>query len=330
MSARREFLIGLGAVTAWPLAARAQQKRVPVIGYLGSGAPDSRLPSTAGFHQGLNETGYAEGQNITIEYRWAEGKVERFPALAAELVALKVDVIVTAGGTLAALAAKRATTSLPIVFCSVGDPVLEGLVTSLARPGGNLTGLSFFSQDLVGKRLELLTQIVPGATMIALLLKPDSMPERAKEARLKEANEAARALGVELQVVEARGPEDFERAFSKISEARAGALTVMVTPVFVLSRRRLLDLVAQYRLPAVSEFREFVEDGGLMSYGPSLADLSRRAVTYVDKILKGEKPADLPIQQPTKFELVINLKTASALGLSVPQSLLQRADEVIE
>jgi putative ABC transport system substrate-binding protein len=330
MSRRREFLIGLGAATLWPLAARAQQKRVPVIGYLGSGSPDLRLPSTAGFRQGLNETGYVEGQNITVVYRWAGGKMERFPALAAELVARKVDVIVTAGGTLAALAAKQATTTLPIVFAAVGDPVAEGLVTSLARPGGNVTGLSFFSQELVGKRLELLKQVVPGASLIALLLKPDSMPERAKEARLGEANAAARALGVQLQVVEARGADDFDRAFSEMSEARAGALTILATPVFVLERRRLVDLAAKSRLPAVSEFREFVDDGGLMSYGPSLADLSRRAVTYVDKILKGAKPADLPVEQPTRFELVINLKTAKALGLTVPQALLARADEIIE
>ena len=326
---RRAFLAALGGTTALkPFAALAQQRAMPVIGYLGLSAPG--LPGTAGFRQGLSETGYVEGRNITIEYRWAEGKPERFPALAAELVALKVDVIVTAGGTAAALAARRATTTVPIVFASVGDPVAEGLVASLARPGGNVTGLSFFASELVGKRLELLKQIVPEAGLIALLFKPDSMPDRAREARLKEADAAARALGVRLQVVEARGPEDFDRAFSEMSEVHASALTIWVTPVFSVSWRRLAELAAKNRLPAVSETREFVDDGGLMSYGPSLSDLYRRAASYVDKILKGAKPADLPVEQPTKFELVINMKTAKALGLTVPQSLLARADEVIE
>jgi len=328
---RRElmFLLG-GAAVAVPLAVRAQQRAMPVIGFLSIGSPDSRLPSLAGFRQGLHETGYVEGRNITVEYRWAEGKPERFPTLAAELVALKVDVIVTAGGTLAVLATKRATTTIPIVFVAAGDPVAEGLVTSLARPGGNVTGLSVFSAELVGKRLELLKQAVPGASLIALLLKPDSMPERAKDARLGEANASARMLGVLLQVIEARGPDDFDRAFSEMSKARADALTILATPVFILEQRRLADLAAKNRLPTVSEFREFVDDGGLISYGPSLADLSRRAVTYVDKILKGAKPADLPVEQPTKFELVINLKTAKALGLAIPHAMLMRADEVIE
>ena len=329
MNRRDLFILGSTAI-AWPLAARAQQKAMPVIGFISSGLPNWRHPSVAGFHQGLNETGYIEGRNIAVEYRWAEGKPERFPALAAELVALKVDVIVTHGGTLAALAAKRATTTIPVVFASVGDPVAEGLVDSLARPGGNVTGLSVVAPELIGKRLELLKQAVPGASLIAFLLKPDSMPDRAREARLKEAEASARALGVRLQIVEARGPEDFDRAFSEMSKARADALTVLATPVFIFAQRRLVDLAAENRLPAVSEFREFVDDGGLMSYGSSFADLSRRAATYVDKIFKGAKPADLPVEQPTKFELVINLKTAKALGLTLPQSLLARADEVIE
>jgi len=232
---------------------------------------------------------------------------------------------VTAGGTLAALAAKRATTTIPIVFAAVGDPVAEGLVTSLAQPGGNVTGLSVVVPDLIGKWLELLKEAVPGVSLVALLLKPDAMPDRAKEVRLEEADASGRALGVGLQIVEARGPEDFDGAFSDMSKARAGALVVWSTPVFQLERRRLADLAAEHRLPAVFHFRSNVEAGGLMSYGPNLPDLNRRAASYVGKILKGTKPSDLPVEQPTKFELVINLKTAKALGLTIPPSLLARA-----
>src|SRR5713226_6701866 len=223
---RREFMTLLGGAAAWPLAARAQQKSMAVIGFLGFGLPDPGASSVAAFRHGLRELGYIEDRNILIEYRWAEGKPERFPVLAAELVALKVDVIVTAGGTLAALAAKQATTTLPIVFTVVGDPVAEGLVTSLARPGSNVTGLSNVTTDLVGKWMELLKQVVPGVSLVALLLKPDSMPDRAKEVRLKEAAVSARALGLQLQVVEARGPADFDRAFSDMSAKDAGALVV--------------------------------------------------------------------------------------------------------
>jgi putative tryptophan/tyrosine transport system substrate-binding protein len=327
---RREFIGLIGGWAAWPLAARAQQKSMPVIGLLGFGPPDPGASSVAAFRQGLRELGYIENRNIRIEYRWAEGKPERFPDLAAELVALKVDVIVTAGGTLAALAAKRATTTLPIVFGAVGDPIAEGLVTSLARPGSNVTGLSNVTTDLVGKWLELLKQVVPGVSLVALLLKPDSMPDSAKEVRLKEAAVSARALGVQLQVVEARGPADFDRAFSDMSKKGAGALVVLSTPAFDFERQRIVDLAAKNRLPTVYANRNYVDSGGLMSYGSNLADLHRRAATYVDKILKGAKPSDLPVQQPTKFELVINLKTAKALGLTVPPTLLARADEVIE
>jgi putative ABC transport system substrate-binding protein len=237
---------------------------------------------------------------------------------------------VTAGGTLAALAAKRATTTLPIVFAVVGDPVAEGLVTSLARPGSNVTGLSNVTTDLVGKWLELLKQVVPAVSLVALLLKPDSMPDSAKEVRLKEADVSARALGVQLQVVEARGPADFDRAFSDLSAKGAGALVVLSTPAFDFERQRIVDLAAKKRLPTVYASRNYVDIGGLMSYGSNLADLHRRAATYVDKILKGAKPSDLPVGQPTKFELVINLKTAKALGLTVPPTLLGHADEVIE
>ncbi|HEY3194755.1 MAG TPA: ABC transporter substrate-binding protein [Candidatus Dormibacteraeota bacterium] len=329
---RREFIGTLaGGLLGAPLAAEAQQAaKIARIGYLAFNlaAGDPRIREA--FLQGLRDLGYVEGRNLLIEYRDAAGKTERFPALAAELVALKVDVIVAGGGTLAALAAKQATTTLPIVFAAVGNPVAEGLVTSLARPGGNVTGLSLVQQELVGKSLELLKQAVPEVSRVALLLKPDAMPDRAKKDRLNAADVAARALGVRLQVVEARGPEDFDRAFSDMTRARAGALAVLATPVFDNERRRLVDLAAKNRLPTVYSYRSYVEAGGLMSYGPDLADSFRRAATYVDKILKGAKPGDLPVEQPTKFELVINLKTAKALGLTIPQSLLERADEVIQ
>ena len=326
---RREFMMLLGGATiARPRTLRAQQA-MPVIGYLGIGSPDTEV-SLAAFRQGLSEAGYAEGQSVTIHYRFAEGNPERFPALAAELVMLKVHVIVTAGGTLAAVAAKRATATIPIVFTAVGDPVEEGIVASLARPGGNVTGFSVTLPDLIGKFLELIKEAVPGASRVALLLKPDAMPDRAREDRLKEADVSARALGVKLQVFEARGREDFSGVFSDIYKARADALVVWPTPLFQLERRRLVDLAAEHRLPAVFPFKNYVEAGGLMSYGPNPPDLSRRAAIYAGKILKGTKPSDLPVEQPTKFELVINLRTAKALGIAVPASLLARADEVIE
>jgi ABC-type uncharacterized transport system substrate-binding protein len=289
-------------------------------------AGDARLE---GLLHGLRDLGYVEGRNLLIEYRDAEGKTERFPALAAELVSLKCDVIVTTGGTLAAQAAKRATTTLPIVFASVGDAVAEGLVTSLARPGGNVTGLTVAATELVSKSLEVIKQAVPGVNRVAMLFKPDAMPDSAKKERLKAAEVAARALGVRLQIVEVRGAEDFDRAFSEMTRARADALAVPATQVFNLERRRLVNLAAQNRLPAVYPNRDFVDAGGLMSYGPNLADMARRAAAYVDKILKGAKPADLPVEQPTKFELVINVKTAKALGLTIPPAVLARADEII-
>ncbi len=323
-------VLGL-AVLAPPLAAVAQQpSKLPRIGYVSlSMASGDPRPRDA-FLQGLRDLGYAEGKNFLIEYRDAEGKTERFGALAADLVALKVDVIVTGGGSLAALAAQQATTTIPIVFGAVGDPVGEGLVASLARPGGNITGLSVNSPELASKSLELLKQTVPGMTRVALLLKPDAMPDRARKDRLELWDAAARALGIRLQVVEARRPEDFYRAFADMTKARADALTVIATPLFDTERRRLVELATARRLPAVYTFRSYVEAGGLMSYGPDVPDLSRRAATYVDKILKGAKPGDLPVEQPTKFELVINLKTAKALGLTIPPSLLQRAAQLIE
>ncbi len=281
------------------------------------------------FRQGLRDLGYVEGRNLVIEYRFAEGKSERLPALAAELVALKVDVIV-AVTTPEALAAKKATRTLPIVFVAAADPVTSGLVSSLARPGGNVTGLSSFFPELVGKRLELLTQAVPGVSRVAVLWHPGFLPERTEKDMLKGAEVTAQALGVRLQFLEARGPADFDRAFSEMTRARAGALTVLGTTMLFNERRRLVDLATKSRLPAVYPWREGVDAGGLMAYGPNIPDLFRRAATYVDKILKGAKPSDLPVEQPTKFELVINLKTAKALGLTIPPSLLGRADEVLQ
>ena len=325
---RRAFLGTLaGGLLAAPLVAEAQQAaKIARIGYLGRKA-NSHLH--AAFLQGLRDLGYVEGRNVVIEVRDAEGRNERLPALAAELVALKVDVIV-AVATPAALAAKQATKTIPVVFTALADPVTSGLVTSLARPGGNITGVSFLAPEQVGKRLERLKEAVPGVSRVAVLWQPGDVPETTAKNLLKEAEVAARALGVRVQFVEARGPADFDRAFSDVTRARAGALTVLTSPMFVTERRRLVDLAARNRLPAVYGLREFVDAGGLMSYGSNTADVYRRAATYVDKILKGAKPADLPVEQPTKFELVINLKTAKALGLTIPPSLLQRADEVIQ
>jgi putative ABC transport system substrate-binding protein len=318
-------LLVLGATT---LADAQQAAKIARIGYLGYNR--ANLPQLReAFRQGLRDLGYVEGRNLVIEYRYAEGKFERFPALAAELVALKVDVIF-APTTPHALAAKQATRTLPIVFAAAADPVSSGLVTSLARPGGNVTGLSILGPELIGKGLELLTQAVPGVSRVAVLWQPGGIGKGTEKDMLKEAEVAARALGVRLQFVEARGPEDFDRAFSEMTRARAGALTVLTNTMFANERRRLVDLAAKNRLPAAYPWREGVDAGGLMSYGANLADLWRRAATYVDKILKGAKPADLPVEQPTKFELVINLKAAKALGMTIPQSLLQRADQVIE
>ncbi len=329
MISRRAFLGTLaGNLLVAPRAASAQQAaKVARIGYLATNLAPS--PYREAFRQGLRDLGYVEGRNVLIEYRDAEGKSERLPPLAAELVALKVDVIV-APSTPAALAAKQATRTLPIVFAGAADPVTSGLVTSLARPGGNVTGLSLLAPELVGKCLEQLKQAVPGVSRVAVLWQPGALGERTDKDMLKEAEVAARVLGVRLQFVEARGLEDFDRAFSDMTRARAGALTVLPSNMFLGERRRLVDLAAKHRLPAVYSSRDFIDAGGLMAYGANIADMQRRAATYVDKILKGAKPGDLPVEQPTKFELVINLKTAKALGLTIPPSLLQRADEIIQ
>jgi len=327
---RRAFLGAVtGGLLAAPLAAGAQQGgKIARIGCLGSPrAPFSHLWDA--FRQGLSDLGYVEGRNVVLEFRGPEGKIERLPALAAELVALPVDVIVV-GNTPGALAAKQATKTIPIALTAISDPVTSGLVTSLAHPGGNVTGASVLSSDLVGKSLELLKQTVPGVSRVTLLWNPGSLGERTERNMLEAADVAARALAVRLQLVEARGPADLDRAFSEMTKARAGALTMLPSSMFNNERSHIIELAAKTRLPAVYPFSYYVDDGGLMSYGANIADLYRRSASYVDKILKGAKPADLPVEQATKFELVINLKTAKALGLTIPRALLGRADEVIE
>jgi len=325
---RRTFLCGLtlGTLSA-PLAAKAQQPgKVARIGVLsfGSATPGSHIDEA--FRQQLRELGYVEGQNIVIEYRWAEGRAERLPDLAAELVRLKVDVIV-AGGTPPPLAAKHATRTIPIVMAAAGDPVGSGLVASLARPGGNVTGLSTFTPELAGKRLQLLKEVVPGVSRVAVLW---NAANPYAVLNMRETEAAAQTLGVQVQSLEVRGPDDFENALPAAIRGRAGALIVVDDPLTFAYRMRIADFAARNRLPAMYGFREFAEAGGLTAFGANLADLYRRAATYVDKILKGAKPSDLPVEQPTKFELVINMKTAKALGLTIPQSLLLRADQVIE
>ncbi len=310
-----------------PVSTEAQEAaRVARIGFLAA----DRMPAAyQSFLQGLRDHGYVEGRNVVIEYRSAEGKIERLPALAAELVGLKVDVIVAAV-TDAALAAQQATRTVPIVFPAVSDPVATGLVASFARPGGNVTGLSFIAPELVGKSLELLKQAVPGVNRVAVLWQSGGLAERQGKALRKAAEDAARVLGMRLQVVEARGPDDFDRAFAEITRGRADALMVLTSATFIQARGRLVDLAAKERLPAVYPAREFVDAGGLLAYAPNLRDLFQRAATYVDRILKGAKPADLPVEQPTKFELVINVTAAKGLGLTIPASVLARADQIIE
>jgi putative tryptophan/tyrosine transport system substrate-binding protein len=320
---RRDFITFLGGAAAWPRALRAQQK-VPVIGVIGSPSPGAVAADIAAFHEGLSEAGYVEGLNVAIEYRWAEGRLDQLPALAADLVARKVDVIAALAGTPPALAAKGATSTIPIVF-SMGDPVGLGLVASLARPGGNLTGVS--SLDLSPKRIEMVSELVPGAKVIALLVNPNNA---IAASTIQNSQEAARTKGVELLVLKASTESEIDAAFATLSQARAGAL---MQPSDVLFNNRLDQLVAlasRHAVPTIYDWREYPAAGGLISYGPSRTGLWRQVGIYVGKILKGAKPADLPVEQPTRFELVVNLNTAKALGLTVPPSILARADEVIE
>ena len=317
------------SLLAAPLAADAQQAgKVPRIGFLGVTSPSDRPHHVDAFRQRLRELGWVEGQNIVIDYRYAEGRVDRLPDLVAELVRLKVDLIVASAGTQAATAAKNATETIPIVMIYVRDPVGNGLIASLARPGGNVTGVSGSAGlELFAKQLELLKETVPKIRRVAILSNPDNAYH---QLAIREVNVAARSLGVQLQLLEARGPNEFDGAFAAMAKERVGALLVLSDAMLNSHRTRLADLAARSRLPAAYGVRESVEAGGLMSYGPSFLDLYRRSATFVDKILKGAKPGNLPVEQPAKFELVINLKTAKALGLTIPQSLLLRADEVIQ
>jgi len=325
---RRELMVLLGTAAALsPLAGRAQQKGVPVVGFLSGVSPGSYAPFVAAFRQGLSETGYVEGQNLAIEYRWAEGSYDRLPALAADLVGRKVDLIATGGGTVSALAAKSATSTIPIVFAGGGDSVVNGLVASLARPGGNVTGVTFLAVELLPKRLELLSELIPQARVIALLVNPNNANT---EREMRNMQEAARAKRVRLDILKAGTEGEIDAAFASLVQRQAGALVVSADVFFNGQRDQLVALASRHDIPAIYGFREFAASGGLISYGTSIATVYRQVGIYAGRILKGAKPSDLPVQQPTKFELVINLKTAQALGLTVPQALLARADEVIE
>jgi putative tryptophan/tyrosine transport system substrate-binding protein len=324
---RRQFVTLLGgAAVAWPLAARAQQPPLPVIGYLNGGSPELRVGDLRAVRQGLSEQGYVEGRNLAVEFRWAEGQNDRLRALAADLVRRQVAVIV-AGGTPSALAAKAATLTIPIVFDTGGDPVELGLVSSLNRPGGNLTGVTALNGEIGPKRLELLHELVPAARIIALLVNPTNPNANALS---REVQAAARTLGLDLHVLNASTERDFDPAFATLAQVQAGGLVIATDGYFIGQSEQLAAYVLRYRVPAIFAYHEFAAAGGLMSYGGSLTDQYRLLGVYTGRILKGESPADLPVQQSTKVELIINLKTAKALGLNVPITLLGRADDVIE
>jgi putative ABC transport system substrate-binding protein len=329
MTNRREFITLIsGAAAAWPLAARAQQPAMPVIGFLGAVSPDTDTDNLRAFIQALKGAGYVDGENVSIVYRWAENQMDRLPALAAELVGRKVAVIATVHGPPTALAAKAATTTIPILFTVSDDPVRLGLVASLARPGGNLTGINFVSVELVAKRLELLREIVPGAARVAVLVNPASAAQT--EPTLRDVQSAARAFGLQVATLEASTSREIHAAFATFERERPDALFVASSPFFTSRRVQLVQLAARLAIPAAYSGRQYVDIGGLMSYGGNLADVWRQLGVYTGHILKGGKPADLPVVQASKFELVINHQTARMLGLSVPPSLLVAADEVIE
>jgi len=324
---RRDFITLLGGAATWPIASKAQQPAMPVIGLIGtaSGESEARLIP---FRQGLKEAGYVEGQNVAIEYRWAEGHNDRFPALVADLVRREVTVVVSLGGTPGALGAKAATTTIPIIFQAGVDPVAAGLVTSLSRPGGNLTGISQLLTATVAKQMEVLHELVPKASVIALLVNPTN--SIFSEALLRDLMAAARTLGLQLHVLQASSERDFDTAYATLLDLRAGALVIGPDLFFLSQRDQLIAQAARHSVPAIYPWREGAIAGGLISYGSSQAETYRQVGIYTGRILKGEKPADLPVQQSTKIELIINIKTAKALGLSIPITLIGRADEVIE
>jgi putative ABC transport system substrate-binding protein len=329
---RREFIPLFGsAVIApailWPFTTRAQQSAVPVVGFLNSGSPELFTARVAAFRQGLNDAGFVEGRNVAIEYRWAQGQYDRLPALASDLVHRQVAVIAATGGIPSALAAKAATSTIPIVFVAGADPIKFGVVTSLSRPDGNLTGLTAFTSELVPKRLELLHEVVQKAATIALLVNPTNA---VTEVVQRDVQEAARSLGLQLNVVHASAEPDLAKVFTTLDRLRAGALVIGTDTFFDGQSERLAALSVQHSMPTIYQTREFAAAGGLMSYGGSLTDAYRKAGVYIGRVLKGEKPADLPVMQATKVDLIINLKTAKALGIAIPASLLATADEVIE
>jgi putative ABC transport system substrate-binding protein len=329
---RREFILALVGASVRPLAARAEQpKKVPRIGFLATGSLESSEARAIlnAFYQGLREHGYIDGANVIVEVRAADSKIERFPALASELVGLNLDLIV-ASNSVAGRAVQQATTTIPIVIPVMGDPLGDGLVAGLARPGGNITGLTFLGPQLVPKRLALLKEALPKATRVAALWHPGAYGTRTMNDMMSEAEGAAQTLGLQLRLIAVREPDELDKAFSAIADERADALMVFPSPMLFAERKRIVDRAAKLRLPLISMGKEFVQLGGLMSYGADITDSFRLSGAYVDKVLKGAKPADLPVEQPTKFELFINLKTAKVLGIDIPATLLARADQVIE
>jgi putative ABC transport system substrate-binding protein len=322
---RRELILALGGAAAWPLPARAQQA-MPLVGYLNSGAPKPMAPLVSAFHEGLSQAGYVEGRNVAIEYRWSEGRSDRLPELAAELVRRRVAVIVAVGGSAPAQAAKQATSTIPIVFVSGDDAIEAGLVSSFGRPGGNVTGISWLASSLEAKRIGLLRELVPGGDL-GVLVSP-GFPSAKVQTR--DAQEAARELGIRIEVLNASSEGDLETIFANLGQQRLGSLVVNPSPMFYNLREQIVALAARHAVPAIYYIRDYAVAGGLMSYGTSLAEAARQSGLYAGRVLKGEKPADLPVLQPTKFEFVINLKTAKALGLDIPPTLLALADEVIE